>query len=96
MKKVSEVQKELKALGCNEKIATDLLVACEILEDDIENKFKVGDVWLDLDGKDSRKITIIDELFITHISKDKKSRTWTKSDCSGNHFGKLVWREDEN
>ncbi len=34
MKKVSDVQKELKALGCNEKVARDLLVACGVLKDD--------------------------------------------------------------
>lgn len=45
MKKVSEVKKELEALGCNEKVATELLVACGILENDVKEKFEIGDLW---------------------------------------------------
>lgn len=48
MKKVSEVKKEIERVSCDitqrDRI-TDLLVACGVLEQDKEAKFKVGDVW---------------------------------------------------
>ena len=52
MLRVSDVQKELKALGCNEKVTTDLLVACGILEGESKKPIKliITDVFWDSDG----------------------------------------------
>jgi len=63
MKKVSEVKKELEALGCNEEPTKNLLIACGILEDDTKPKgIEVGAVLIirDLDSDTDWTVTVKD------------------------------------
>ena len=95
MKKVSEVASELKALGCNEAIAKELLIACGVLEDDIGSEYQVGDIWLDADNKVSRRIKRIKGRDLIHdayyeggeFNKDLNLYV------SSTRFHTLIWRE---
>ncbi len=99
MKKVSEVQKELRALGCNEDMATKLLIACGVLEEDKkeikESRYQMGDIWLDKNGNTARKITSIDSQ--THDAfypQDNNHYNLKLSFGFSHHdFHKLIWRE---
>jgi hypothetical protein len=100
MKKVSEVKGLIDALGCDAMQRgniTDLLVACGVLEQDTEAKFKVGDVW---EGQQYMKKVInitenhIECLLVSKKSKETKTVRFKRYEWNDTiYFEKLIWRE---
>ena len=100
MKKVSEVKDELKALGCHEKPATDLLVACGVLKDDEADKISVGDIWKCRDEAEDDYIAIVIR-FGSHVVyyhtirgdlKISPEHNWNLEDWKAQRI-KLIWRD---
>ena len=67
MKKVSEVKRELEALGCHKDKAKDLLVACGVLEENPYPELRPLQVWKEKDYERYHIIVrVIDGRPITH------------------------------
>ncbi len=100
MKKVSEVREQIHKVGRDtfqRKNIENLLVACGILEDDTQSKFKIGDVWeTNIYGeKEIAKVTRIEGTQIWGLynrrGKIDETETWMGEGDSS--WTELLWRE---